>query len=90
MFIDFVLGITYVIENLSPDSTYLVRVASKNQAGLSDWMGPEEFQTQFNTVATKASPPPPPSSVNSSHSNQMYFMHLLVFIAYIVYYRSSA
>lgn len=38
-------GVTYFINNLSPNTTYLVRVASINPAGLSDWMGPTEFTT---------------------------------------------
>lgn len=80
-----VLGITYVIENLAPDTAYLVRVASRNQAGLSDWMGPEEFRTQSGTVATTATGATAPGSVDTLHSNNMCFIHLV--IAYIVYHR---
>lgn len=49
---------TYLVNNLSPNTTYLVRVASKNAAGLSDWMGPREFRTHakaaFGTHAENA------------------------------------
>lgn len=38
-------GITYLINNLVANTSYLVRVASKNPAGLSDWTGPREFHT---------------------------------------------
>lgn len=31
---DFTDGVTYLINNLSPNTTYLIRVASKNPAGL--------------------------------------------------------
>lgn len=36
---------TFLINNLSPNTTYFIRVASRNPAGLSDWMGPKEFTT---------------------------------------------
>lgn len=38
-------GITYLISNLASNTTYMVRVAARNPAGLSDWTGPEEFKT---------------------------------------------
>lgn len=31
---DFTDGVTYLINNLSPNTTYLIRVASRNRAGL--------------------------------------------------------
>lgn len=40
----FCLG-TYVIDALQPNTTYLVRVASVNRAGLSDWRGPVRLET---------------------------------------------
>lgn len=39
------LGVTYLINDLAANTTYLIRVASFNAAGLSDWMGPKEFRT---------------------------------------------
>lgn len=30
---------------MQANTTYLVRVAARNPAGLSDWMGPKEFRT---------------------------------------------
>lgn len=36
---------TYLVNNLSPNTTYYIRVASRNPAGLSEWMGPKEFTT---------------------------------------------
>lgn len=38
-------GITYLINNLAANTTYNVRVAAKNPAGLSDWTGPKSFTT---------------------------------------------
>lgn len=38
-------GITYLITNLSHGTRYMVRVASINPAGLSDWSAIQEFQT---------------------------------------------
>lgn len=35
----------YLIKDLAANTTYLIRVASFNAAGLSDWVGPEEFRT---------------------------------------------
>lgn len=35
----------YLIKDLAANTTYFIRVASINAAGLSDWMGPMEFQT---------------------------------------------
>ncbi|KAG4072544.1 hypothetical protein HA402_004633 [Bradysia odoriphaga] len=45
MILGFEDGITYLINNLSANTSYLVRVASRNPAGLSDWTGPKEFHT---------------------------------------------
>lgn len=36
---------TYLIEKLQPNTTYLIRVASINAAGLSEWTEIEEFTT---------------------------------------------
>lgn len=75
----FVLGITYVIEGLKPDTSYLVRVASRNPSGLSDWMGPAEFMTQPSQAPTTGSI----ASCNVfSYSNAIFFIHL---VAYIIY-----
>lgn len=38
-------GVTYLISNLASNTTYLLRVASKNPAGLSDWTTPLEVKT---------------------------------------------
>lgn len=38
-------GVTYLLTPLSADTTYLVRVASRNLAGLSDWSEIKEFTT---------------------------------------------
>lgn len=43
--INCMLGVTYLITDLAANTTYLIRVASINAAGLSDWMGPKEFRT---------------------------------------------
>lgn len=39
-------GITYLINNLASNTSYLLRVASRNPAGLSDWTTPKEITTQ--------------------------------------------
>lgn len=39
------VGVNYLMKDLTPNTTYLIRVASINAAGISDWMGPKEFQT---------------------------------------------
>jgi hypothetical protein len=36
---------TYTVSNLKPDTTYLMRVASLNVAGLSEWTEIKEFST---------------------------------------------
>lgn len=38
-------GVTYLLTQLQHDTPYLVRVASKNLAGLSDWSEIKEFRT---------------------------------------------
>lgn len=73
----FILGITYVIEDLKPDTSYLVRVASRNPSGLSDWMGPAEFRTQSSAAPTSGAAA---SSFGFPYSSAMYF------VAYIVYF----
>lgn len=76
-----ILGITYVIENLIPDTAYLIRVASLNRSGLSDWMGPKEFRTHIAAVPTTGSKAT--TLAISSHTIIMCFVHLIfVGIAY--------
>ncbi|CAO1325840.1 unnamed protein product, partial [Diamesa serratosioi] len=41
-------GVTYLLNPLSHNTTYLVRVASRNLAGLSDWTETQEFTTLSN------------------------------------------
>ncbi|XP_062704961.1 neural cell adhesion molecule 2 [Aedes albopictus] len=38
-------GVTYLLVNLIPDTRYLIRVAARNAAGLSDWTEVKEFTT---------------------------------------------
>ncbi|KAM7352422.1 factor of interpulse interval [Cochliomyia hominivorax] len=40
-------GATFLLNNLEANTTYLVRAASRNVAGLSDWTKVEKFRTQF-------------------------------------------
>ncbi|XP_067624373.1 limbic system-associated membrane protein [Eurosta solidaginis] len=42
-------GATFLINNLEANTTYLMRAATKNLAGLSDWTKVEKFQTLSNT-----------------------------------------
>ncbi|XP_031634905.1 neural cell adhesion molecule 2-like [Contarinia nasturtii] len=78
---DFTEGVTYLINNLSPNTTYLIRVASVNRAGMSEWLGPREFETHakegFGHTST--------STHSGSQHNvvAMNLIHLLIF--YIAY-----
>lgn len=38
-------GVTYLLVHLIPDTKYLIRVAARNAAGLSDWTEVKEFST---------------------------------------------
>ncbi|XP_065079072.1 neural cell adhesion molecule 2-like [Ochlerotatus camptorhynchus] len=38
-------GVTYLLVHLTPDTRYLIRVAARNAAGLSDWTVVKEFIT---------------------------------------------
>lgn len=49
-------GMTYVIDSLKPNATYLVRVASKNLAGMSDWCGPQNLTTTAKEQTRLAMP----------------------------------
>lgn len=60
------LGATFLLNNLEANTTYLVRAASRNVAGLSDWTKVEKFRTQFL-----------PQSASSS--NGATFTHILCF-----------
>lgn len=42
-------GATYLLSPLSENTTYMVRVAARNAAGLSDWTKTEEFTTLSKT-----------------------------------------
>lgn len=71
---------TYLISDLSPNTTYLIRVASQNPAGLSDWMGPQEFRTHPGPIESTSAATLIPNSIT------MYFIHLLiVYLAYDVF-----
>lgn len=68
-------GITYVIEDLKPDTAYLIRVASLNPSGLSDWMGPKEFRTHAKAgIEADTSK----GIQATSHSVVMNLIHLLI------------
>jgi hypothetical protein len=38
-------GVTYLLSPLSENTTYMVRVAARNTAGISDWTETQEFTT---------------------------------------------
>lgn len=52
-------GVTYLLVHLTPDTRYLIRVAARNAAGLSDWTEVKEFITHplqphgFNSGAAR-------------------------------------
>lgn len=73
----FVAGVTFLVNELSQNTTYLVRVAAKNVAGLSEWMGPKEFQTHAKTFTAMedASSTIVPLSLFSLM--QLHLIHLL-------------
>lgn len=60
------LGATFLLNNLDANTTYLVRAASRNAAGLSDWTKVEKFRTQFIPQT-------------SASSNVAAFTHILCF-----------
>lgn len=62
-----------MIEDLLPDTDYLVRVASQNPSGLSDWMGPKDFRTHKAAEPSLATP-----SLRPSHTIAMYFIQLMI------------
>ena len=64
-------GVTYLIVQLRPDTTYMIRVASRNAAGLSDFTEPKEFQTH-------ALVPRYSSSSSLQHSKFMVFLFLVI------------
>lgn len=64
-------GMTYVIDSLKPNATYLVRVASKNLAGMSDWCGPQNLTTTSKEQTRVAMP------YNSANKNCLIDINLL-------------
>jgi hypothetical protein len=40
-------GVTYLLTGLKQDTIYMVRVAARNLAGLSDWTETKEFKTRL-------------------------------------------
>lgn len=73
------LGVTYLISDLSPNTTYLIRVASRNPAGLSDWMGPKEFHTHPRAALSDL-------SHSVSHGVTMILIHLILcYVAYEIF-----
>lgn len=65
-------GMTYVIDSLKANTTYLVRVASKNLAGMSDWCGPQNLTTTAKEQTRLAMP------FNSSNTNCAIDVNLLL------------
>ncbi|XP_055709346.1 neural cell adhesion molecule 2 [Phlebotomus papatasi] len=47
--------VTYILKDLNPGTRYIVRVASRNVAGLSDFTDPKEFRTHSHSVINEAS-----------------------------------
>lgn len=47
--------VTYILKDLKPGTRYIVRVASRNVAGLSDFTDPKEFSTHSHGVSNEAS-----------------------------------
>lgn len=46
--------ITYLLKDLSADTKYLVRVATRNPAGYSDYTQPQEFRTLIQGISSVA------------------------------------
>lgn len=47
---------TYIINSLQPNTSYAVRVASVNRAGLSEWRGPTPLKTLEKSVSVNLRP----------------------------------
>lgn len=50
MYSDFQLNflfsdVTAIVDQLESNTTYMIRVASRNIAGISDWLGPKKYST---------------------------------------------
>ncbi|XP_055386241.1 neural cell adhesion molecule 1-like [Condylostylus longicornis] len=58
-------GVTFLINNLEPNTTYLMRAAAKNLAGLSSWTKVEKFTTQSNEPPTNSALKRIPLNLNS-------------------------
>lgn len=54
MVVAFVDGRRFIATGLSPNTTYLMRAAARNLAGLSDWSSVKIFATLTNAAATTA------------------------------------
>lgn len=81
---------TYLINNLSPNTTYWIRVASRNAAGLSDWMGPKEFRTHAKAFGTHTSPGTSTAAQFACQNITMRIIHLLMFyIAHDIFIRNG-
>lgn len=74
----YVSGITYMLDDLKPDTDYLVRVASRNPSGLSDWMGPQDFRTHKAAETGSATP-----SFGPSFTITMFIQLMIIHIVFI-------
>lgn len=68
------VNVTYLIGNLRSNSTYMVRVASLNAAGLSEWTETKEFTT-LEKVPNK----------NNSNSSKMTLVPIYLLILTIIF-----
>lgn len=66
-------GVTYLLNPLSHNTTYLVRVASRNLAGLSDWTEIQEFTTLSNQPH------------KTSRSSKLKFTMLFICTTFLLY-----
>lgn len=64
------IGVTYLVSDLAPNTTYLIRVASRNPAGLSDWIQ-KEFRTHPKAAFSDA-------SHSVSYNVPMSLIHLVI------------
>lgn len=96
------LGVTFLVNNLSPNTTYYIRVASRNRAGISDWEGPKEFRTHAKAVyghaeTTKSTEQSATQSTSTastskspSHLISMNFIEILMLYSAYVTFSLSA
>lgn len=67
------IGITYLINDLTPNTTYYVRVAARNPAGISDWQGPTEFRTHPANLMVRNT-----ASILNPISLVVYYLHFII------------